>query len=223
MELPFTADQFFATFGRYNLTVWPLQAVLVALAIAALAGLVRGGTRGRRFAFAALAFLWSWMAFVYHAAFFSRINPAAWLFAALFAVGGIAFGWGVRTAAPRTEPSRGARRIAGWLLVAYSLAGYPAAAHLAGQRYPEVPTFGLPCPTTIFTLGFLLLAARPPRRLFVVPLLWSAIGTAAAARLGVPEDYGLAVAGVVAVVFLLPARDSPAGRGRREPSARSAE
>lgn len=201
--LPFTAEQFLLNFGRYNESVWPLQLVLAALAIAGLAGLFAGGLRGRRFAFAVLGFLWLWMALVYHAAFFSAINPAAWLFAALFAVAGVAFGWAVRAAAPAARPSRGPRAAAGWLLVGYAFAGYPAVAYLAGQRYPEVPTFGLPCPTTIFTVGVLLLVAAPPRRLFVVPLLWSAIGTVGAVRLGIPEDYGLTAAGVVALAFAL--------------------
>lgn len=208
MALPFTAGEFFAVFGRYNETVWPLQAVLAALAVVALLGVFRGGTRGRRLTFAVLGFLWLWMAFVYHAVFFSAINPAAWLFAALFAAGGVAFGWAVRAAAPAGERSRGLRAGAGWLLVAYALAGYPAIAYLAGQRYPRLPTFGLPCPTTIFTLGVLLLLAAPPRRLFVVPLIWAAIGTAAAASLGVPEDYGLAVAALLALAFA-PVRRPP--------------
>lgn len=208
--LPFTAEQFLANFGRYNETVWPLQLVLVALALAGLAGLFAGGLRGRRLTFAVLGFLWLWMALVYHAAFLSAINPAAWLFAALFAAGGVAFGWAVRAAAPAARPSRGPRAAAGWLLVAYALGGYPAVAYLAGQRYPEVPTFGLPCPTTIFTLGVLLLVASPPRRLFVAPLLWSVIGTIAALRLGISEDYGLTAAGVIALGFALPHRRRPA-------------
>lgn len=202
MSLPFTAGEFFAVFGRYNETVWPLQVALLALAVGALVGLFRGGIRGRRLTFAILGFLWLWMAFVYHVAFFSEVNPAAWLFAALFAAGGVTFGWAVRAAAAGGERSRGLRAGAGWLLVAYALAGYPAIAYLAGQRYPEVPTFGLPCPTTIFTLGVLLLLAAPPRRLFVVPLIWAAIGTSAALRLGVPEDLGLPVAALAALVAL---------------------
>jgi hypothetical protein len=213
MALPFTAGDFFAVFGRYNETVWPLQAVLIALAAVALLGVVRGGIRGRRLTFAILGFLWLWMAFVYHAAFFAAINPAAWLFAALFAAGGVTFGWAVRAAAAGGGRSRGPRAGAGWLLVAYALAGYPAIAFLAGQRYPQVPTFGLPCPTTIFTLGVLLLLAAPPRRLFVVPLIWAAIGTSAALRLGVPEDYGLIVAALVALPFVLRPRPVLTGRG----------
>jgi len=33
-----------------------------------------------------LAAFWAWMAVAYHFAYFTRINPAAWLFGALFLV-----------------------------------------------------------------------------------------------------------------------------------------
>jgi hypothetical protein len=81
--------------------------------------------------------------------------------------------------------------------VAYPLLGYAA-----GHRYPATPTFGLPCPTTIFTLGLLLWADRPmPRWLLAVPIAWSALGASAALQLGVPEDLGLVAAGVTSLAL----------------------
>jgi hypothetical protein len=44
-------------------------------------------------------------------------------------------------------------------------------------------------------------AARPvPRLALVVPILWAAVGSSAAFGLGVVEDLGLLVAGIVALV-----------------------
>jgi Family of unknown function (DUF6064) len=64
------------------------------------------------------------------------------------------------------------------------------------------PTFGLPCPTTIFTLGMLLwLDKTPPLYLLIIPLLWSLIGTVAALKLGIREDVGLLVSGALTVWF----------------------
>ena len=75
---------------------------------------------------------------------------------------------------------------------------------VAGHPFPEGPTFGLPCPTTIATFGILLWATRRvPGWLLVIPAVWSIIGTGAAVRFGVPEDYGLLVAGVVGTVLVL--------------------
>jgi uncharacterized membrane protein YjjB (DUF3815 family) len=65
------------------------------------------------------------------------------------------------------------------------------------------PLFGVaPCPTTIFTLGMLLLS-NASWRLFAIPLVWSIIGGSAAVLLGVPQDYGLILAGAVAAIFLI--------------------
>jgi hypothetical protein len=63
------------------------------------------------------------------------------------------------------------------------------------------PLFGVaPCPTTIFTLGMLLLS-NASWRLFVIPLFWSAVGGSAALLLAVPQDYGLILAGAIAATL----------------------
>ena len=63
--------------------------------------------------------------------------------------------------------------------------------YFLGHRYPAAPSFGLPCPTTIFTLGLLLWKRdKMPAWLFLIPLLWSAIGFSAALVLGMKEDVG---------------------------------
>ncbi len=35
MQIPFTVEQFFGVFRQYNISVWPVQVFLVALAMAA--------------------------------------------------------------------------------------------------------------------------------------------------------------------------------------------
>lgn len=111
--------------------------------------------------------------------------------------------------APRTT----SHALVGALLVAYALLGYPLLGHAAGQHYPAVPTFGLPCPTTIFTFGLLAFAVRPPSWvLLVIPLAWAVIGTSAAASLRVPEDWGLTIAS--ASVIALNLRRTAADRDR---------
>ena len=61
--------------------------------------------------------------------------------------------------------------------------------------YPRVPTFGVPCPTTILTLGFLL-AVRPalPFITAAVPIVWAAIGGLAAILFGVWADLMMPIA-----------------------------
>ena len=67
------------------------------------------------------------------------------------------------------------------------------------------PMFGVaPCPTTIFTIGMLLLArGKWVARLSIIPILWSLVGLAASWQLGIPEDFGLPVVGICLVIALI--------------------
>jgi len=203
MNTPFTAEQFFAAFADYNRTIWPVQILFIAIAVAGVAAAVRG-TRHSRAIVLGLAVAWVWMALAYHGAFFSKINPAAYAFAGVFLVQALLFWWyGVVHDRLRIADVRDvASSAVGWILIVYSVLVYPAIGYLSGQRFPAMPTFGLPCPTTIFTLGLLAWAARPvPLAVFVVPVLWAALGTSAALMFGVVEDYALPVAALAVVAL----------------------
>jgi hypothetical protein len=200
MRPPFSAAQFFQVFAAYNTALWPAVLALWLASVATVLALVRGRPSDRWLA-GLLAVLWAWGGVAYHAAFFSRINPAARLFAALFVIealvflrmagaGTLRFGWG-----------RSPRHLLAAALLVCALA-YPGLAVASGHPYPATPTFGVPCPTTLFT-GGLLLAARPrvPRWPVVVPVVWSAIGGSAALLLGVTPDLMLFPAGAALAVY----------------------
>ncbi len=65
--------------------------------------------------------------------------------------------------------------------------------------------FGItPCPVTLFTFGLLLLTTRTvPRRLLVIPFLWSLVGGSAAMLLGMPQDWPLLFSGIATTAILL--------------------
>jgi Family of unknown function (DUF6064) len=205
MTLPFTADAFFAVFARYHAAVWPAPVVLNLVALAILVLVFRGGAASGRWVAALLALLWAWMALVYHFAFFATINPAAWVFGGVFLLGAGWMTWvGVVRSQLRFIGAHGLRGGIGLALIVFALAVYPASGPLLGHHYPALPTFGVPCPTTIFTIGVLLLAAAPvPRSLFVVPVLWAIVGSTAVFAFGVVQDLGLLVAGVIAAVAMV--------------------
>lgn len=211
MRLPFTGEQFFEVFAFYNRGVWPAQPVLLALGLAAL-GLVfvRRAWTGPAVSLI-LALLWAWLAVVYHGIYFAAINPLARLFAAVSLAGALLFVWhGVVRRRLHFAWPAGWRGPAGAALVVFALAVYPAWSSAAGHGYPEMPTFGLPCPTTIFTLGLLAWLVRPhPRGPLVVPTLWCAVGMQAALLLGVLQDLGLVAAGAVGVALWVTARSAP--------------
>ena len=86
------------------------------------------------------------------------------------------------------------RKIVGLAVTIYSLAVYAAIGVLLGNHYPAAPTFGLPCPTTIFTVGILLMAAQPMTRfLLLAPIAWAMIGAFAAFSLGITQDLSLVI------------------------------
>lgn len=204
MNLPFTQEQFFAVFAAYNLAVWPAQWVLAALAAALTALAWQAPAWGGRAIAWGLTLLWVWLALAYHLAFFVAINPAAPAFATLSLAAAGAFAWcgGIRGTLRFTR-HRSPRTVAGLAVVVVALAVYPALGAWLGHRYPMVPTFGLPCPTTIFTFGLLLMAAPPlPRAVLVAPLLWAAIGSTAAFALGVVQDFALLAAAACGVWML---------------------
>jgi hypothetical protein len=199
--MPFTQTQFFDVFREYNLAVWPAQLVLYALALIAIPLAARA--RSSRFVNVVLAAFWAWMAIAYHLSFFAPINRAAVGFAILFVIEALIFLWqGVIRGRIRFRAQRDLRTATGLALIVYALLLYPALGYLLGRRYPAMPTFGLPCPTTIFTFGLLLWTVLPfPRYVLVIPALWALLGTAAAISLSVAEDYGLLIAAILSLAW----------------------
>lgn len=210
--MPFTTREFFDLFATYNRAVWPAQLLLAGLAVGAVVLVVLRARSGPRVASGVLAALWLWMGTVYHLAFFTTINPAAWGFGAAFLAQALVFLWvGVRHDRLRYRAATTVDGVAGAALIAYALVVYPAIGYLSGHRYPAAPTFGVPCPTTIFTLGMLVWVSGPvPWSAVWIPVGWAAIGAVAAVGLGVAQDYGLPAAALIAVILLARRRRAPA-------------
>jgi hypothetical protein len=219
MRLPFSSEQFFEVFRDYHAAVGPAPLLLNLLGLAALALVF---ARRRRAAAGVaisslLALLWAWSGIVYHGVFFRRINPLALGFGLLFVLAALLFLWhGVVQRRLRFSAGKDWRGLWGATLVLYALVLYPVALTLLGHTYPAMPSFGLPCPTTLFTLG-LLAWAEPstPLAPWWLPIGWAGVGASAAVLLDVPTDLVLLPAGVIGVLLLLGL--SPARPPRRAP------
>jgi hypothetical protein len=200
MELPFTRHQFLEVFAAYNESLWPFVIVLWIATFVSVFGLMRNLV-GARFIVVLLITHWIWNALAYHAAFFTKINRAAWIFAGLFLIEAALLVWhGVLNARLEFARRRPSRQFISWILLVYALA-YPALVWADGHRPPQMPTFGVPCPTTILTIGFFLSAKDPlPRVLTFIPILWAFIGGSAAFLLGVHADLALLTSGLVLLV-----------------------
>jgi len=194
VTLPFSRSEFLAVFAAYNEAIWPLQLFYSAAGLLAIGLLFYRASWADRAISAVLAVFWLTMAIAYHWTFFAPVNPAAYLFGGIFLLQAGLFV--IEGVGRNRIHYGGASTVRSWfaaLLIAYGIAIYPLIGLLVTHPYPNTPLFGVaPCPTTLFTLGLLILARYPkPLVIALVPLAWSVIGGSAAILLGVPEDWAL--------------------------------
>ncbi len=186
-----------------------MQFPLLALGVLAVVLLVRQSIYSSVGISAILTVLWVWQALAYHLALFTVINPLAYVFAAVFMAGAAVFFWqGVLHRRLNFKSIPGWRMRAGWGLMIFAWFIYPAWTYLSGHRYPAFPTFGLPCPTTLFTIGLLAFLVKPyPRSALAVPFLWCFVGSQAAFVFDIQADLGLIVAGVVGLILIMQSKN----------------
>lgn len=148
-----------------------------------------------------LTILWIWMGLIYHLMYFSQINALAKVFGVMFIIQGLIFAYfGVINDKIQYRADTTISSAMGITLVVYGLFIYPVLSYSLGHIYPESPTFGLPCPTAIFTYGMLLFSKyRLAWYTYFIALLWSLVGFSAAMALGMTEDLALAFAAVIAI------------------------
>lgn len=209
-DLPFNSEQLLNWLAAYNQALWPAHVLAYALALAAMALAVlasRGRPWAGRAAVAVLAALWLATGLVYHLHGFSRLTPTAYVLAGLFVLQGLMLLYdGVLRANLVLAPVRDGFMVTGAIFLLWSLAGHPwLAAHL-GHPWPATGLVGLaPGPTMAFTCGLLLWSrGRLPKRLLAVPVLWSFLGFMLALDMGLREEVGLLLVGLVSASLLLP-------------------
>ncbi len=205
MQFPFSLEDFLNVFKKYNESVFPLQIIFYLIAFICVYLLFRRKENSNKFIVSALSFFWLWIGIVYQIIFFSGINKAAYIFGILFIIQGVLFAfYGVIKDAFTFEYQKSIPNYLGIIFIVYALIIYPVLGHLLGHQYPYSPTFGLPCPTTIFTFGILLFTNKKISLLFfTIPFVWSLIGTMAALKLSIYEDYGLLITGLLGFTILM--------------------
>ena len=197
--LPFTADVLFANLAQYNRALWPAHVLALALGLATILltlGPVRGSDRAVG---ALLAAAWLWIGVGYHWLHFATIDFAAPVYSLFFILQGVLLVW---TGALRGRLAfRFGGGLFGWTgltLAGAALVVWPVADWLSGQGWQILRVAGLaPAPTTIFTLGLLLLIeGRTPLHLVLIPVLWTLIAGGTAWVLSISQDLALPVAGL---------------------------
>lgn len=208
LNLPYSAEVFASLLGRYNMAIWPLPAVGVALALVALALTLRPVRENGRIISAGLAVTWAWVGVGFHVERATAIDFAAPLYGALFLVQALLLAWSgvVRGALGiRFQPD-----LSGWTalgLGAIAVAGYPLLALWAGDAWPGLPLAGTaPDPTVLLTLALLSMAPRPSVHLLAVPVAWCAIAGMTGWMLDTPYRLLLPAAAILSLGLAIRAR-----------------
>jgi hypothetical protein len=204
MNSSLTADQILSVFEAYNLEVWPMQAVAYLLGIVALFFAVKRTQGSSRIVSAILSFLWLWTGLVFCVFYFGPVFTGGYVMGILVIIQGVVLFADAMRPRVTFHCEASLYSVMGILFVAYAMIGYPLVGHFVGHDYPRTLPFGLvPCPTTVFTFGLLMLAdVKVPKHLLVIPILFT-IAAVVPISLGILEDVGLLVAGVVGTVMIL--------------------
>ncbi len=205
-----TEDLLLKSFATYNQQIWPMQVVAYLLGFAALFLAIWGKSFANRVVTAVLSFFWLWVALLFWIANARQGFTPGYVFVAIFLGQGLLFLY--QTLRP-TLIFGFQRNLASWAGISfalYALVGYPAVGWLVNHIYPQAPPFGLtPCPLVAYTFGLLLLTrARVPKILLVLPLFYAVSGFYWA-MIGMVEDIGMALSGVLGV-WLIWVRDAKA-------------
>jgi hypothetical protein len=205
MEVPFTTEQFFDVFEKYNSTLFPLQLIILLLGIVGLFLLHSKHSLKNKLIGGYLGLLWLWMGFVYHIRFFTEINEAAYIFGAIFILQGLLILYNafvkdrlIFAFIPQIKD------YIGYFFILFGLIIYPLIGYSIINSFSKTISLGLPCPTTILTFGFLMLtSAKFPKYLLIIPSLWAIIGLSAAMNFGVYQDFMMFISAIIAGVILI--------------------
>jgi hypothetical protein len=199
----FPLELFTGVFEKYNLAIWPMQVVAYILGIVSLFLVIKRTKYSNRINAAILSFLWLWIGIVFFLLYFAPIFSPHYVFGGLFIIQGILFLASVIKPRISFGCKRDVYSVVGILFIAYAMIGYPAVGYLLCHR--QSAPFGVfPCPTTVFTFGLLLLVDKKVPKLFlVIPPLWALMGGFPPVFVGIFEDIGLIVAGLLGTAMIL--------------------
>jgi hypothetical protein len=211
MKTPFTTDQFFSVFEKYNHAIFPVQIILFLLVVLALIAIGSKIQNKDKFVSLILGILWLWIGIVYHISYFTGINKVAFGFGALFIFQGFFFMYeGILLYNLKFVFKNSIQDWFGYFFILYGLIIYPVVGYLIEQNLSLTISVGLPCPTTILTFGFLLLTDKKfSKYLLIIPSLWAVIGISTVINLDVYQDSIMLIAAIIADVWLLKSKSQP--------------
>ena len=89
--MPFNTEEFLGVFKSYNNSIWPFQIILIISALYIIYSALKKKNYNNIVINNILIFYWLWIGVVYDIIFFSAINPAAYVFGAIFILQALLF------------------------------------------------------------------------------------------------------------------------------------
>jgi hypothetical protein len=203
--LLFSPRVYWRMFELHNAALWPLQLVtLTAGVFTVLLVAWRPRGHGRWIAFI-LAVAWAFVGWSFLWTRYATINWAAVYVAPAFAVQAMLLFVAGALPDGLSFDRRGPGAWAGYLLVAFALAGQPLLAPLQGRVWTSSEIFGIaPDPTAIGTLGLLLLVRGKRLPLLLpVPVLWCLLSAMTLWTLGALEAWASFAAAALTLTALI--------------------
>lgn len=204
MNIPFTTEQFFSVFEKYNLMVFPFQWILILLGMFALFLIHSKYSSKNKLIGSFLGLLWLWTGIVYHIIFFTEINKLAFVFGGFFILQGVLIL--INTFLEDKlifSFSSQAKNYFGYCFILFGLLIYPIISYFVQGTFSKTIVLGLPCPSTIFTFGFFMMAGNKfPKYLLIIPSLWAIVGVGAAIQFGVYQDFVMPIAAIIAGIMI---------------------
>lgn len=202
--LLFSPRTYYRLFELYNAAIWPAQICALALGVAILALIRRGGAGAPRWTLTILAGCWIFIGWAFHWNRYATINWAATYVAAGFALEALLLLW----AAWRWRLSFTPRTHLGLGVVVFALLAQPLIGPLLGRDWAQIELFGIsPDPNAIATLGVLaLITGRAAWVLWIIPLLWCAFTSVTLWTMEAPDAAVTPVTALVALAAAWHAR-----------------
>lgn len=195
---------FMLVLEQYNTTIWPMQIVAYLLVGVALFFSIKSSKYSQRILLVIMAFLWLFNGIVFNLIFWTPSHFFGYVFGIFCIVQGLIFLSGLKGTDLLTSYESSIYSFTGIIFIIYAAIGYQVFGYFLGHIYPNFFPVGLvPCPTTIFTFGvFLIIHKRISIKYYAIPLI-VALGGFLAANIGIYEDIGLIIAGLLGTYLII--------------------
>lgn len=203
--IPYSAEAYQGLFTYYYQAISPLHIMALGIGFYLVVLLARHSSRGPIIAKLIIAVLWIWNGVVFHGQYLIDLNWAAEYFGYAFIAQGLMIGTHAYINRTNNYRPDAIIRAIGCGLVIFGMIFSPTIAAIAETPISQTHLFGItPLPMIMASLGaILVIYAKPPIWLFVIPISWAIWEALTAQSLGLWVDLAFACILIVSVIGII--------------------